>query len=540
METGEYGEGGNPPPLHLSNHQNQEIHRVFTPNTQSNTSQNKAKTPTTMNKNVPKSNNRVQKSYKTNENNLQINVQKALAIVGNESNIKDTTTIPMIYENESEQNVTPVQASDDKRAQTNDITLEEKLQNKLKLRYDSKNTGPYLVCVESKNKNLGRLHPMTIGKILNEINGNYNLTEISSMGKNKIKLQYKTGEAANNFLNSKALEAKNLIAYAPPERIIRLGVIKNVDSTLTDTEIKDNIRSNIDIQSIKRIMKKTSENAFSPTQSVIVAFKGQLLPSHISIHYVRCPVEPYVQRVLQCFNCCKYGHIGKQCKSKITCPRCSENHKLQDCNNNITKCIHCNKNHLSTDKSCEEYQIQKTIKQIMAQENISYFEAKLIIKGQTFAQVTSKENNTLTDDRNHFPALKTTQEEENPGPYSIQLPKQYIQPNNTSKHIKFTSREVKKTNPLTEKQQFPTISRDYEQDLRGKIGQNPYAPQFNDVNNTKNKESTNRNNSEQNNVSEGSIYMIIDLLQNIIKKNPLSLSIVNKIESLIKDLCNGY
>lgn len=60
----------------------------------------------------------------------------------------------------------------------------------------------------------------------------------------------------------------------------------------------------------------------------------------INIGWNRCAVYSDYG-ILRCFNCCKYGHISKECKEKTACPRCSEGHELKHCTSKTNKCINC-------------------------------------------------------------------------------------------------------------------------------------------------------------------------------------------------------
>ena len=46
----------------------------------------------------------------------------------------------------------------------------------------------------------------------------------------------------------------------------------------------------------------------------------------------------------QCYNCWRFGHVGRHCLSKQTCKICSGDHKYQECTNEA-KCRNCDKDH---------------------------------------------------------------------------------------------------------------------------------------------------------------------------------------------------
>ena len=60
------------------------------------------------------------------------------------------------------------------------------------------------------------------------------------------------------------------------------------------------------------------------TNTVILTFASPQPPKHITAGYLRVPVEPYIPNPLHCFNCQKYGHSSRACKSTALCMHCGE------------------------------------------------------------------------------------------------------------------------------------------------------------------------------------------------------------------------
>jgi hypothetical protein len=231
------------------------------------------------------------------------------------------------------------------------------------------------------------LHPMSIGKMIftNNSEINNNVVSINSLGKNRIKIVLNTATAANKLVQSNYFITKNIDVYIPQFMVRRQGIIKGVDTQFTESEIKQCISpmSNevIQVLEVKRFTRKQKINEqtiFIPTQTVLVSFEGQQLPKYICIHKVCCAVEPYVQKVVQCFKCLRYGHIQSQCRSKPRCSKCLEEHLSNSCTNVNTSplCLNCKGNHQSTDRNnCPEFSKQKSIKVVMGNNNLSYREA---------------------------------------------------------------------------------------------------------------------------------------------------------------------
>ena len=148
---------------------------------------------------------------------------------------------------------------------------------------------------------------------------------------------------------------------------------------------------------------------FVNTASVVVTFSGSSLPRRVSIYYSFRYPELYVQPVIQCHKCLRYGHINKMCVGKVRCPACAEEHGIQNCpNKDHPKCLYCKGLHLTNEsgtplskRSCEEFAKQRKIKEMMAVYNISTYEA---------AQLTHDSNRTNNplirlNDKQTFPSI---------------------------------------------------------------------------------------------------------------------------------------
>nr|CAH7754458.1 unnamed protein product [Callosobruchus chinensis] len=73
-------------------------------------------------------------------------------------------------------------------------------------------------------------------------------------------------------------------------------------------------------------------------------------------------VSNYIQKVILCHNCMRYGHLGKQCKSKPKCAKCFEEHSTSSCNHipDDPKCFYCEGNHYTFEmRKCDEFHVQR-------------------------------------------------------------------------------------------------------------------------------------------------------------------------------------
>lgn len=117
------------------------------------------------------------------------------------------------------------------------------------------------------------------------------------------------------------------------------------------------------------------------TGNFIITMKGQKIQDSITICNrlrIKLRIRPYVEPVIQCFNCFMYGHVKAKCKKVQKCIVCGDR-EHGECTKSVY-CINCGGEHKSTSRTCTEYKINKDIKGIMAQENMSYIEARNMYK----------------------------------------------------------------------------------------------------------------------------------------------------------------
>lgn len=266
--------------------------------------------------------------------------------------------------------------------------------------YSPSDSGPFNVYIEKASAELKNiLNPIKAGGIIlsehPELDNS--IKRISSIGRNRTKIEFSDYASANRLVKSIRLVKHSLEAYIPKFHIYRKGVIRGISKDITEASLKHSIRpferDSFMVDEVKRITRRTDkkdengEFIREPTQSIIVTFKSSILPKYVVINKVRCQVDIYVQKVLICFNCYRYGHIGKQCRASPRCLRCGGEHKNEECEKPV-KCLHCGGNHFAIQlKECSEFERQKRIKNTMSVDNMSYSEAAKMVPKKTYASV---------------------------------------------------------------------------------------------------------------------------------------------------------
>lgn len=138
---------------------------------------------------------------------------------------------------------------------------------------------------------------------------------------------------------------------------------------------------------------------------MVLTFSGQMLPEKIYSYHTSMLVHTYQLPTIQCFSCCRFGHVKSQCRSKPRCFRCAQEHTGDSCDilEEASTCLHCSGTHFATSRCCPEQTRQRQIKLLMSQESVSYFDASArvanvrrpysdAVKNVTFSQVTPSQS----------------------------------------------------------------------------------------------------------------------------------------------------
>ncbi|XP_028170146.1 uncharacterized protein LOC114359832 [Ostrinia furnacalis] len=253
--------------------------------------------------------------------------------------------------------------------------------------YSDQDKGPFLVHVshmETDPSSPVFIQPMRFGKFLvtNRIQGIV-LDGVKKIGRNRISVEFVSPSAANNFLNNEILPLYKYVASIPTYNVTRMGLIRNIPTDWTMEELAETLTTPdgcgilLKARRLNRKQVRDGQSSWVPTQTVVVTFKGQVLPQRIFCCHNSIPVETYQLPTIQCLNCCRFGHVKAQCRSKPRCYRCTQPHPAEECDVSEGKatCVNCLGPHFAVNKSCPEHSRQKAIKITMSQDNISYSEA---------------------------------------------------------------------------------------------------------------------------------------------------------------------
>lgn len=256
--------------------------------------------------------------------------------------------------------------------------------------YKSCDAAPYVVHVQKQTESLNdrvTLHPITFGRFLksnsfkNVVNGS-----LKKIGRNKLSLSFSNYVDANIFITHDSLTNNCYKAFIPSFHLTRMGVVRGVPVDLSPDEVMSNISVPVgcgNILKVRRIKKKVvinGEKQFHDTETVVLTFDGQVLPKRVFMCFTSLPVDLYIYPTIQCFNCCRYGHVKDMCRSKPKCYKCGQDHYGGSCsvNEDFISCCLCHGSHSATSRKCPEYERQRQIKETMAKSCMSYAEASKV------------------------------------------------------------------------------------------------------------------------------------------------------------------
>ena len=135
-------------------------------------------------------------------------------------------------------------------------------------------------------------------------------------------------------------------------------VVKSVPTFLSEDEIKCDIKSNYQVEvSIKRLRYRSNRLnrpiiKITSDRETIQSWQK----NGIALNKRLYPCEPIQKDTpTRCFNCQRFGHIAKFCRSEKRCEQCSEKHSTLDCPKNSTKCCNCSQEHPASSLDCPHY-----------------------------------------------------------------------------------------------------------------------------------------------------------------------------------------
>lgn len=136
---------------------------------------------------------------------------------------------------------------------------------------------------------------------------------------------------------------KEVHGISPKIRIV--GMSENYSNEQITTFLKscnpDTFLRNTSYRILKISPLKKNNEVFQAVLQVDMDLYDRLmLTKNVFVGLDSCAVYDAVE-VQRCFKCNKFNHTSGKCGNALSCPLCSGDHKLKDCNSDVRKCSNC-------------------------------------------------------------------------------------------------------------------------------------------------------------------------------------------------------
>lgn len=153
-----------------------------------------------------------------------------------------------------------------------------------------------------------------------------------------VKLKEMVQQKMDNFY-----EVKNVAGFRPRLRVV--GMTENFSSDdVSNYLLKCNPGIFVNDSGFKILKIFPTKKNESIWQMVIevekLTYDRALKAGNVFVGYDSCTVYDAVE-IFRCFKCNEYNHSSKNCKKTVSCPVCSENHELKECQSRKKKCSNC-------------------------------------------------------------------------------------------------------------------------------------------------------------------------------------------------------
>lgn len=174
----------------------------------------------------------------------------------------------------------------------------------------------------------------------------------------KMKVTCNSAKIANEIASSEEwlIDYNVTIVYSKAEVKGKISI----PSEYSEKEIYENLIPLVDksvpmntaVLEVIRIPRKKVEakEQRKNSETVIVTFEGCFIPKYVKFEYLLIPVEPYIERILQCQNCWAYSHSTKACRGRKRCVGCGDKELHVTCSE--VKCVNCHGPHKANSNLC--------------------------------------------------------------------------------------------------------------------------------------------------------------------------------------------
>lgn len=159
-------------------------------------------------------------------------------------------------------------------------------------------------------------------------------------------IECESEDGSNKLLEDAAIKlGENYIVTIPNKRPTKIRIVGMSEQYSTEKLVEKMVTQNPELfhtgHSVEVVSTFKVKTRFGA--KVVVdsdSFANLIAGSKLRIGWDICHVYEAFD-VVRCYNCSGYHHLAKNCTLKKTCPKCSGEHTLVECNSTIERCCNC-------------------------------------------------------------------------------------------------------------------------------------------------------------------------------------------------------
>ncbi|KAG0445453.1 hypothetical protein HPB47_014932 [Ixodes persulcatus] len=179
--------------------------------------------------------------------------------------------------------------------------------------------------------------------------------------KNLLAIDTRNGQTTRTLLGQTTLCGMKVRAFEPRGKASSVGIVRDIDSTLSDSTILGVLRSTVGICNVRRIGKSTT---------IRVEFASPTLPEHVYVGLVRHGVD---------LSTTLFNATDAVCLAMLRLFP----HATTKCKGSSTLCVNCKKPHETTSQQCPFWQAERSVCRYRCENNVSFAEARAQVGKRT-------------------------------------------------------------------------------------------------------------------------------------------------------------
>ncbi|KAG0415867.1 hypothetical protein HPB47_006960, partial [Ixodes persulcatus] len=164
--------------------------------------------------------------------------------------------------------------------------------------------------------------------------------------KNLLAIDTRNGKTTRTLLGQTTLCGMKVRAFEPRGKASSVGIVRDINSTLSDSAILGVLCSAVGIR------------------------------SHVYVGLFQHGVDLSANNRIQCHRCGLFGHVSAVCERSLTCLRCAQPHATTECRGSNTLCVNCKKPHETTSQQCTFWQAERSVCRYHCESNVSFAESR--------------------------------------------------------------------------------------------------------------------------------------------------------------------